>query len=66
MTLGELLKHEIKRKGFTQKEVAILIGISETALSQIIKGVFPRKTTLDKIQEILQIEIKFTSIDKPR
>ncbi len=65
MKIGQLIKEEIKKKGLTQKEIAKIIGKSETAISQIVIGNYnPTQSTIDKICEVLNIEIKFYAIDK--
>ena len=61
MSLGKLIKTEIKRQKMTQKDVAIRIGLSETALSQIVKDVyFPSKSTIKKLCDILKVKLIFS------
>ena len=61
MSLGKLIKTEIKKQKMTQKDVAIRIGLSETALSQIIKDVyFPSKSTIKKLCDILKVKLIFS------
>ena len=61
MSLGKLIKTEIEKQKMTQKDVAIRIGLSETALSQIIKDVyFPSKSTIKKLCDILKVKLIFS------
>ena len=61
MSLGKLIKTEIKKQKMTQKDVAIRIGLSETALSQIVKDVyFPNKSTIKKLCDILKVKLIFS------
>jgi XRE family transcriptional regulator, regulator of sulfur utilization len=56
MELGKTIGLLIKKKGFTQKEVAKLIGKSPTAISLIIKGEYnPNPETLEKLCEVLEV-----------
>ena len=58
MSLGKLIKTEIKKQNLTQKDVAVRIGLSETALSQIVKDVyFPSKLTIKKICDVLKVKL---------
>ncbi len=57
VNIGQGIKKVIKQKGKTQKEVALSAGISEKALSQIVKGhVQPRKKTLEMIAYELDVD----------
>ena len=61
MSLGKLIKTEIKKQKMTQKDVAIRIGLTETALSQIVKDVyFPSKSTIKKLCDILKVKLIFS------
>ena len=61
MSLGKLIKTEIKKQKMTQKDVAIRIGLSETALSQIVKDVyFPNKSTIKKLCDLLKVKLIFS------
>ena len=61
MSLGKLIKTEMKKQKMTQKDVAIRIGLSETALSQIVKDVyFPSKSTIKKLCDILKVKLIFS------
>ena len=61
MSLGKLIKTEIEKQKMTQKDVAIRIGLSETALSQIVKDVyFPSKSTIKKLCDILKVKLIFS------
>ena len=61
MSLGKLIKTEIKKQNLTQKDVAVRIGLSETALSQIVKDVyFPNKLTIKKICDVLKVKLIFS------
>lgn len=59
--LGILIKTEIKRQKRTQKEVSEKVGISETALSQIVKGIYyPSRETLTKLCEVLDVTLVYS------
>lgn len=61
MSLGILIKSEIKKQNRTQKDIAFEIGLSETALSQIITNTyFPSKSTIDKICSVLKVKLVFS------
>lgn len=56
MTIGQVIKKIIKKRGLTQVEVANQIGKSTTALSQIINGVYePNPESLDKLCKVLDV-----------
>ena len=56
MTVGQVIKKIIKKRGLTQVEVAKQIGKSTTALSQIINGVYePNPESLDRICNVLNV-----------
>lgn len=56
MTIGEVIKKIIKKRGLTQVEVAKSIGKSTTALSQIINGVYePNPESLEKLCNVLDV-----------
>lgn len=58
MTVGEVIKLLIKKKGITQVELAQKIGKSRTAVSQIINGVYnPNQETLESIARVIEIPI---------
>ncbi len=53
------LKALIKEKGITGKDLADKIGISETAMSNIVKGQsFPRQEVLIQLSEVLDVDIR--------
>lgn len=65
MSLGILIKKELKKKGITQKELSVNVGISETAMSQIITDTyFPSKENLCKICEKLKVKLIFSFEDE--
>ncbi len=65
MTLGSLFKKEFKKQGFSQKEIASMVGLSETALSQIITGYyFPSQITLEKLCKVLKVKVVFTLVNE--
>ena len=46
-------------KGLTQKELADMVGIGQGFISDYVTGrYFPRKSTLDKLAEVLGCEVK--------
>ena len=56
MTIGQVIKKIIKKRGLTQVEVAKSIGKSTTALSQIINGVYePNPESLEKLCAVLEV-----------
>ena len=56
MTIGQVIKKIIKKRGLTQVEVAKSIGKSTTALSQIINGVYePNPESLEKLCSVLEV-----------
>ncbi len=56
MNIGSAIKHIRKQKNFSQGELAGLIGISQTALSQIEIGLsVPSQKTLNKICDVLKV-----------
>ena len=57
---GETLKETIQEQGMTQSELAVRMGMSEKAISQIINGIAPLsiKTAL-KLELVLGIEASF-------
>ena len=58
MKIGQLILMEIQKQNYTQKELAEAIGITETAMSQLLKGVYnPRQGTLDKICDELNVDL---------
>ena len=55
-TLGRLIKTLIINEGISQKDFAIRVGLSETALSNIITGkVRPRQATLTRMIQSLNL-----------
>ncbi|HMC01390.1 MAG TPA: helix-turn-helix transcriptional regulator [Flavobacteriaceae bacterium] len=65
MKISELLRLEIKKKGYTQKKFAALIGKSATTVSNLGQGKFsPTPQTIEKMCEVLGIEIKFYAVEK--
>jgi transcriptional regulator with XRE-family HTH domain len=53
------IKEILKEKGITGKEISSKIGITETSLSRIIKGVQqPRFDLLLHLADILDVDVK--------
>lgn len=53
------LKEILKEKGVTGKDLSHEIGISETAMSNIVKGQsLPRQEVLIQIAEVLDVDIR--------
>lgn len=60
MDIGTAIKSLRKEKGFSQKQLAEMCGISVNALSQIeINATFPQKNTIKKICESLGIPVSY-------
>lgn len=60
MDIGTAIKSLRKEKGFSQKQLAEMCGISVNALSQIeINATFPQKSTIKKICESLGIPVSY-------
>lgn len=60
MDIGTAIKVLRKEKGFGQKQLAELCGISVNALSQIeINSTFPQKNNIKKICEALEIPVSY-------
>lgn len=58
MTLGEVIKFLLNKKGLTQAELSEKIGKSKTAVSQIINGAYsPNPETLQNISKILEVPV---------
>lgn len=58
---GKELKSIIKQKGFTQKQIAEAIGLSQNGLTCICKGYsFPSKNTIEKLCKVLSVEISMS------
>lgn len=58
MSIGEVIKVLMKKKGITQVELAGRIGKSRTAISQILNGGYnPNPDTLDKISKVLEVPV---------
>ena len=56
MEIGKAIGLLIKKRGFNQKKVAKLVGLSQNSLSQIVNGRFnPTQQNLDKICEVLNV-----------
>jgi len=56
MEIGKAIKELRKKKGYTQKEFALMCGLSANALCQIeLDNTFPQKSTINKICEVLNI-----------
>ena len=56
MEIGKLISRLIRKKGFTQKEVAKRIDKSPTALSLIIKGEYnPNPETIKRLCDVFEI-----------
>ena len=68
MSIGEVLKILLKNKNITQTELAVKIGKSRTAVSQIVNGVYnPNQETLEKIANALEVPVPiiyFLTIDE--
>ncbi len=53
------VKEILKEKSITGKELAVKVGISETAMSNIVKGQsLPRQEVLLKIADTLDVDIR--------
>ncbi|WP_430412865.1 helix-turn-helix domain-containing protein [Kordia sp.] len=53
------VKEILKEKGIKGKELAVKVGISETAMSNIVKGQsLPRQEVLLKIADTLNVDIR--------
>lgn len=60
MTIGEVIKMLLKKKGITQNELAKKIGKSRTAVSQIVNGGYnATPETLENISKVLEIPVPF-------
>lgn len=60
MDIGTAIKVLRKEKGFSQKQLAEICGISVNALSQIeINSTFPQKSNIKKICEALNIPVSY-------
>lgn len=58
MTLGEVIKILLKRKGISQIQLAEEIGKSKTSISQIINGAYnPSSETLANISRVLEVPV---------
>jgi transcriptional regulator with XRE-family HTH domain len=57
MHYGNRLKWLIKNKGFTQKDVAVTLGVPETTLSDWTVKEFPPLEAVESICGILQIPV---------
>ncbi|GLI58312.1 LexA family transcriptional regulator [Propionigenium maris DSM 9537] len=51
MTIGEFLKEERKKAGFSLRGLAIKIGISHSAVADIERGTTQKRETIEKIME---------------
>lgn len=57
--LGQQIKNQRKKKGFSQKQLAEQLGISANAMCNIEKGYsLPSKETMDEICQLLNVEVK--------
>ncbi len=56
MTIGEFLKKERKKAGFSLRGLAIKIGISHSAIADIERGTTHKKETIEKIMEGLSFD----------
>lgn len=53
------LKHILKEKGLTQRELSSMVGITPTGLSAIARGrAMPSMATIDKIASALDVNPK--------
>lgn len=58
MKIGELISERIKKLNISQKKLSEVIGVSETSMSQIIKGRFnPSEKTLSDISGVIKIPV---------
>lgn len=58
MTIGEKIKQERKKAGYTQKELGKKLGISQVRVAQYENGIRnPKIETVKKIAEALNVEI---------
>ncbi|AZA74768.1 helix-turn-helix domain-containing protein [Chryseobacterium indoltheticum] len=53
------LKEVLNEKGIESKDLAVLIGVTPTTISNINKGnTFPKPETLKQIAEVLDVDIR--------
>ena len=58
MSIGENIKRLIKSKGFTQEELALLVGIRQCTLSQIERNTKPISLSLSyEITKVLDCDL---------
>jgi len=57
MNYGDRLKWIIKNRGFSQRDVALKLGIAETTLSPWISKEFPPLEAIESVCRILQIPV---------
>lgn len=56
MTIGGAIKQVRKAKGLSQGDMALAVGLSQTAISQIESGLKqPREATIKKICKFLKV-----------
>ena len=56
-TFAQRLKHTIKNKGISQKELAEKTGVSPAAISGYLDGTYmPRKNTLSRMAQALGVD----------
>lgn len=61
MRIGQLIDSELKKQGFTQKELAEGIDKSTTAISQIVTGKYnPSPDTLGRICDFLNVDLSLS------
>lgn len=57
--LGQQIKNQRKKKGFSQKQLAEKLGISANAMCSIENGkAWPSRDTMDAICGLLEVELK--------
>ena len=56
-TTGRFIAELRKQKGYTQKELAEKMGISDISLNKTLRGEYPQLQTLEKIANTLNVPI---------
>jgi transcriptional regulator with XRE-family HTH domain len=57
MNFREKIKMLCRKRGITQKELAIILGITDISLNQTLRGQYPQLQTLEKIANALDVPI---------
>lgn len=61
--LGDKIKKAREEKGWTQQELADLVGVSRVLINQIENGQSTSEKTLDKLSEVLEIDLAAELLD---